>query len=139
MNDKLNLTIREKAQEFLKSKLGTPYLLGAKDFNPSIDCSGLVRATFKAVGFNIPDGSCNQYDNSTPIEKEDIDTMDLAFFTMNGKVNHIAIVFDDIVLMEASGSKGGVVETLIDDFMLGRTTHSGKSEFAGFRRANCFI
>lgn len=141
MNKHLTDAIQQKAQQFLDWCRGILYERGkkwGKDIKikpPNIDCSGLVVATFRAIGLKIVDGSANQFAESLIIGREEIDTCDLAFYRNEKKViNHVAIVYDNDYVVEASGSKGGVVKTLISEFIQGRKTPAGDHKFAGFRR-----
>ncbi len=90
--------------------LGRPYLLGAKwklnDADPQgpIDCSGFVRWVFSRGGITIPDGSYNQI---LDCHKEIgfPSTGDLGFFKSKttGMVDHVGIVYDDYLVIEARG------------------------------------
>ena len=143
MNTKITEETKQKAIDFLDSKLGTSYKLGEKD-NP-IDCSGLITRTMERIGEKIRDGSWNQWQDSVAIPIEIIDTGDYAFFkldNMNGKVTHIGMVAvtpEGIFVYEASGSKGGVVKTPFNEFIQGRKTHSGAHIFAGVHRPTCIL
>jgi len=135
----LNLTNeqRKTAKAFLVSQVGKPYKFGAEVKDPDniveIDCSELAEMVYKYLGFIIPDGACNQFAFSIGILEYKADTLDLAFYKKGQAITHIAICYDENILVEASGSKGKVVITPIKEFMKGR----GENKFAGFRRPAC--
>lgn len=95
--------------------LGKPYLLGAKwtinDPDPTgpIDCSGFVRWVFSRGGIVIPDGSYNEIlschkDVAMPFPG------DLGFFrSREGVIDHVGMVYDDYLVIEARGAPYGEV------------------------------
>ena len=89
--------------------LGRPYLLGAKwrqdDPSPTgpIDCSGFVRWLYSRIGLNIPDGS---YDEILACHKDVAKPQigDLGFFkNAQGVVDHVGMVYDEYLMIEARG------------------------------------
>jgi cell wall-associated NlpC family hydrolase len=73
-----------RLKEVLSAQLGKPYVFGAEtklfDLNPlQFDCSELIEWAYWQVGIKVPDGSFNQYEQSTPI-KGVCQFGDLAFF-----------------------------------------------------------
>lgn len=74
--------------------IGKPYRHGAK--GPSaFDCSGYTSYIYKQFGFSISPGSRMQYTQGTPVNRNELRTGDLVFFTSrsSGKnVGHVGIV-----------------------------------------------
>lgn len=91
--------------------LGRPYLLGAKwpldaqDPVGPIDCSGFVRWVYSRGGLSLPDGSYNQVNMCKPVANKDAEPGDLAFFKAgNGTIDHVGIVYDAHLMIEARGN-----------------------------------
>ena len=120
---------------------GIPYKFGDKvqnlDEGPDeiidIDCSGLVRYMLHKIGYNIVDGSGNQYAITGNVLEPEIG--DLVFKKdTNGVVIHVGMIISqapaNILTIEASGSFGRVLIRPLEDF---KVKPAGKV-FAGVRR-----
>jgi len=83
--------------------LNAPYLWGGK--HPfGIDCSGLTQMVFRFHGFNLPRDASQQVEIGMPVEFEDLQEGDLAFFhNKNGKIIHVGILNKDGSIIHASG------------------------------------
>ena len=121
--------------------VGKVYKYGA-EVNPEtkpedivgIDCSELIEYCFGRAGIKIPDGAINQFNASEPIEREKLETGDLAFKRSKETkiINHSALVIDGKEIIEAEGFFRKIIQRPIEKFMT--VSEKAKSEFAGFRR-----
>ncbi len=132
-------------------QVGKPYIFGVEvkmtDADPrAFDCSELIQWLFYQVGYDVPDGSFNQFDLSAcvyaqagaaeEIKDKNYDTGDFVFCSRgNMKVGHVGMVInvnglkakDKFVVVEARNSRIGVVKTTLKEFM-------GRKSFVGIRR-----
>jgi len=78
-----------------KSYTGTPYKFGGND-KQGIDCSGLVKNSFKKVGIELPRRSAEQQNAGKKIAVDDCKAGDLIFFNTSKnksqEVNHVGII-----------------------------------------------
>ena len=75
------------------SFVGKPYVFGSSNPDVGFDCSGLVQYVLLQSGVKkLPRSSLEMYDNSSPIEVENLVVCDLLFFrTSNSQINHVGI------------------------------------------------
>lgn len=76
------------------SFVGKPYVFGGSNPDVGFDCSGLVQYVLLQSGVKkLPRTSLEMYENSSPIEKENLVVGDLLFFQTNNdnKINHVGI------------------------------------------------
>ena len=75
------------------SFVGKPYAYGSSNPDVGFDCSGLVQYVLLQSGVKkLPRSSLEMYDNSSPIEVENLVVGDLLFFrTSNSQINHVGI------------------------------------------------
>ena len=119
--------------------LGRPYLLGAKwpldAQNPvgPIDCSGFVRWVYSRAGLHLPDGSYDQILVCSPVSAGEAQWGDLGFFkNSEGKIDHVGIIYDDHLMIEARGEPYNEVITRPRvkwenyELFAGYYTHPGK-------------
>jgi uncharacterized protein YgiM (DUF1202 family) len=95
--------------------LGSRYVYGGA--SPSgFDCSGFTSYVFKNFGISLTRNASGQYrDNGVHIEKSELDTGDLVFFSSNGSsVTHVGIYVGDQEFIHASTSSTGVVISRLD-------------------------
>ncbi|GAA4132102.1 C40 family peptidase [Sphingobacterium lactis] len=108
-----NATSNTKLYQFVYEWLGTPYRLGG-DSKRGIDCSKFSLAVYENV-FNTTIGynSRNQYDNVTPIRKNDLQAGDLVFFKIRSRsITHVGVYLGDDKFAHASSSRGVMVSNL---------------------------
>jgi len=106
-----------------KSYNGTPYKLGGND-KKGIDCSGLVKNSFKKAEIELPRRSIEQQNAGKIICVDDCKLGDLIFFNTlknNGKeVNHVGIISQikksEILFIHASTKKGVTESSLEEPF-----------------------
>ena len=97
------------------SFLDVPYRLGGFS-NLGIDCSGLVKKAFSAVGVDLPRTARTQFLEGTPVPIADISPGDLLFFAWSkaGRYpSHVAIYLGNGLILHASSSARRVI---VDSF-----------------------
>jgi len=102
--------------------LGTPYRYGGST-KLGIDCSSFVQQVFEIFDYDLPRVSAAQAKEGTEINKDEIKTGDLLFFSTSGKgrVSHVGIVHSiredgEIEFIHASTSQGVIVTPLSDNY-----------------------
>lgn len=89
------------------NQVGTPYVWGGEDPSApgrpgAFDCSGLVQATFKAIGVNLPRVAQAQYDATTKIPPDQLQAGDLVFFGQNAQnISHVGIYIGNGKMVDA--------------------------------------
>jgi cell wall-associated NlpC family hydrolase len=75
------------------SFVGKPYAYGSSNPDVGFDCSGLVQYVLLQSGVKkLPRSSLEMYENSSPIEVDNLVVGDLLFFrTSNSQINHVGI------------------------------------------------
>lgn len=124
--------------EIVRAQVGERYVLGAEvslsDPDPPgpWDCSELVQWAYAQAGATITDGAWLQYDATEPVPTPRIG--DLVFLRNNPSrpngIGHVGIIVSegaDPLIVEAKGSRYGVVESRLSDW-------KAKSTYAGVRR-----
>jgi len=97
------------------SFLDVPYRLGGFS-NLGIDCSGLVKKAFSAVGVDLPRTARTQFLEGTPVPVAEISPGDLLFFARSkaGRYpSHVAIYLGNGLILHASSSARRVI---VDSF-----------------------
>lgn len=78
------------------SHLGARYRRGHSGPN-AFDCSGFTSYVFRNMGIDLNRSSRSQYTQGEPVEKHEVRTGDLVFFTgssTRGPIGHVGIVVD---------------------------------------------
>ena len=78
------------------SHIGTPYRSGQSNPN-GFDCSGFTSYVFKNMGIELNRSSRGQYEQGTAVEKDNLQSGDLVFFTSprSGRaIGHVGIGVD---------------------------------------------
>ncbi|MCK8677216.1 C40 family peptidase [Streptomyces lichenis] len=98
---------------FAEAQLGKPYVPGAAGPS-SYDCSGLVRAAWKAAGVELPRDAGAQALAGTPVAMGQMRAGDLVFFHGGGAGpgpgGHVGIYKGDGMMIHAPGPGAGVRE-----------------------------
>ena len=100
------------------SFLNCPYRLGGNT-RAGIDCSGLVKKSFGAVGVELPRTSRAQALIGEPISLTNLLPGDLVFFKKRSRrqISHVAIYIGDGKILHATHKGGKVmIDSLEDDF-----------------------
>jgi hypothetical protein len=124
-DDRLPRVDRARLLEELATYQGTPYLEGGNT-RRGIDCSGLVRSVYAAVGVDLPRTVLAQFGQGLSPSRKDVRTGDLVFFGKRGRPTHVGIAVTNQEMMHSSSSRGVVLED-IDGF-------SKSLEIVGIRR-----
>ncbi|HRS06905.1 MAG TPA: peptidoglycan endopeptidase, partial [Candidatus Ratteibacteria bacterium] len=106
----LALKVIENAMNFIN----TPYRYGGLSQN-GIDCSGLVKKSYEAVGISIPRTSREQAKKGEIIPISAMKPGDVIFFGNKGVVNHVGIYIGDNKFVHASREFGKVVVADLND------------------------
>lgn len=83
---------------FARKFLGTRYVRGGKS-PKGFDCSGFTSYVFRQFGYELNASSSAQYGQGVKIERDEVSTGDLLFFTGrnsgSGRVGHVGIAIDN--------------------------------------------
>ncbi len=83
---------------YAKKFIGTRYVRGGKS-PKGFDCSGFTSYVFKQFGYSLSASSAAQYNQGDKIERDEVMTGDLLFFTgrnsRSGRVGHVGIAIDN--------------------------------------------
>ncbi len=119
-SDCIKYSVSKKVKNVLKEAKayeGVPYKLGGNT-KKGIDCSALVKASFKEANVELPRRSIEMSDKGNRVKVNKIKEGDLLFFaTSKGKINHVAIVYKIkeggiISFIHASSSRGVMISDL---------------------------
>lgn len=109
------------------SLVGVPYVFGGTSRN-GFDCSGYTQYVFKGSGVSLPRTSWSQFNVGTSIEKDELQSGDLVFFTTYAKgPSHVGIYIGGGNFIHASNS--GVKVTSLNDGYYAKS-------YLGARRVN---
>ena len=109
--------------KMLKQK-GITYELGAKAIPPSIpkslDCSGFVRYCFLSAGYNVPDGTYHQFNDSISVSNLQFGDIGFLQLPTDKGINHIGIYLGDGTWMHCNYSRNGITVEKTNMFKYGR-------------------
>ena len=90
-------------------RIGTPYHYGSAS-EKAVDCSGLVKLSYAAIGISLPRTSALQFQATTRVPKEQIAAGDLVFFgdSSRGRIHHVGIMLDSEHFVHAQSHGRGV-------------------------------
>lgn len=115
--EKTNHTSTILASKIIENALNfinTPYRLGGMS-EKGIDCSGLVKKSYEAVGINLPRTSREQAKKGEIVPLSAIKPGDLLFFGHKGRINHVGIYIGENKFIHASRESGKVVVANLDE------------------------
>lgn len=122
----VNSNLRAQIIEETFKYLGTRYKFGGES-KSGVDCSGLTRLVYKAIGIILPQNSFLQYKNGIEVKKEDALPGDLVFFKRGNRIGHVGVYIGNNLFVHASYTlRKVIISSLEDDYF--------KRRFAGFRR-----
>jgi cell wall-associated NlpC family hydrolase len=96
---------------------GTHYVFGGTS-RSGFDCSGFTRYILgNAAGVDIPRTAMEQYENGTPVDRDDMKAGDLVFFrnTYRHGISHVGIYTGNGNFVHAANSHKGVVVSSLDE------------------------
>lgn len=107
---------REKIVQTAKKNLGIKYKYAGNTPKTGFDCSGFTKYVFAKKGVNLPRTSREQAKTGRRVNLKYVDKGDLVFFGKRGKVNHVAIVFENkkgnIYVIHSTSSKGVKIDNI---------------------------
>ncbi|MBP6136990.1 MAG: SH3 domain-containing protein [Clostridiaceae bacterium] len=109
-NDK-NAARRKQVVEVARSLLGTPYIRGGATTR-GVDCSGLVKYAYSAVGYNMFHGATGQaqyYGTKVSFSGRDFSPLllgDLIFFSKGTGYHHVGIYVGNDQMIHATSRNG---------------------------------
>jgi cell wall-associated NlpC family hydrolase len=90
---------------------GTTYCRGGTGL-ACVDCSGMVRSIYSALGVRLPRTVIEQYAGGVPVGLKEIKAGDLVFFGASGVPTHVGVALSNRELIHASASRGVVVDSI---------------------------
>jgi hypothetical protein len=103
---------REKALEFAKKQIGTPYTWAGNSPN-GFDCSGFTSYVMKELGKELPRRAADQFERSQKVKPKNVQKGDLVFFNNGSGISHVGLIISEkekpLVMIHASSSKGVIV------------------------------
>lgn len=111
---------RDQLVSYAKQFLGVPYEFGAAPYEQShtFDCSSFTRHVFKRFGIDLPRLARDQAKRGTPVERSELVTGDLIFFTVPGRFEsekipgHVGIYIGGGKFIHTWGDPGVQISTL---------------------------
>ncbi len=118
--------VGDQAARVALDQVGTPYRYGGS--SPSgFDCSGLVHYSYRQVGKSIPRTTAGQWAELAPVERRDMRTGDLLFFSIEGKMSHVGLYLGNGEFVHAPSSGRTVkIERLDSAFYRGAFLRAGR-------------
>jgi len=110
------------------SRVGTPYRYGSASAT-AVDCSGLVKLSYAAIGISLPRTSMLQFDATDRVSADDVTAGDLVFFgdSSRRRIHHVGIMLDREYFVHAESHGRGVrVEKLSHTYYAARLVGFGR-------------
>lgn len=110
----------QQVVEYAKQFIGTPYVWGGTNLHHGVDCSGFTYAVMKNFGVNLSRSSHDQFKNGPEIDKGNLQTGDLVFFSNGGAKNiqHVGIYIGNgqFIHSASPNNKGVTISSLHDNY-----------------------
>ncbi|MCM8814877.1 MAG: LysM peptidoglycan-binding domain-containing protein, partial [Candidatus Omnitrophica bacterium] len=113
-NSKSRLLAASRIVENALNFLNTPYRFGGFSKN-GIDCSGLTKKAYEAIGVSLPRTSSQQARTGEIVPVTAIQPGDLLFFGKKGRIDHVGIYIGDNKFVHASRESGKVVVASLEE------------------------
>jgi len=110
----------QRAATIALDQVGVPYLYGGST-PQGFDCSGLVQFSYSRAGVAVPRTTGQLWSASRTVGAEDLRAGDLLFFSIEGKMSHVAMYLGERQFVHAPQS--------------GRTVSVGSLESPYYRSA----
>lgn len=119
-------SVAERAASVALGQIGVPYRYGGS--SPSgFDCSGLVHYSYATAGKNVPRTTAGQWAQLAPVAKRDLQTGDLLFFNIAGKMSHVGVYLGDGRFVHAPSTGRTVsIESLGSDYYRNAFIRAGR-------------
>lgn len=92
-----------QATNIAVQQLGVPYRYGGA--TPSgFDCSGLVQYAYAGAGIRVPRTTGGLWTDMRPVSRRDLQTGDVLFFRISGKISHVGMYVRDGQFVHAPSS-----------------------------------
>lgn len=121
-----SLAVGRRAAAVAVRQVGVPYRFGGT--TPSgFDCSGLVHYSYANAGKTIPRTTAGLWADLDPVEPRQMQTGDLLFFSISGKMSHVGMYLGDGRFVHApSTGKVVSVESLRSDYYAKALIRAGR-------------
>ena len=106
-------TTAERVASIALAQVGVPYRYGGKD-RSGFDCSGLVHYAYSGVGVLMPRTTHALWSSLQPVEIGDLETGDILFFDIEGKISHVGLYLGDGNFVHAPSSGRTVSQARLD-------------------------
>ncbi|WP_213654082.1 C40 family peptidase [Paenibacillus vini] len=111
---------RDELISYAKQFMGVPYDFGASTYEQSkaFDCSSFTRHVFKRFGISLPRLARDQARLGTPVERSNLQTGDLIFFTVPGRFKndkipgHVGIYIGNGKMIHTWGDPGVEISSI---------------------------
>jgi murein DD-endopeptidase len=108
-------SLGEKAATTAVAMIGRPYKYRG-DSPAGFDCSGLVRYSYLSAGMDVPHGTKELKNVTSPVDSRDMRKGDLLFFNERGKrYSHVGIYLENDLFVHAPGKRGKVRTDSLND------------------------
>jgi cell wall-associated NlpC family hydrolase len=94
-------------------QVGAPYRYGGTN-SSGFDCSGLVHYAYLQVGKQVPRTTGDLWRGSQPVSASNLQTGDILFFDIGGKMSHVGIYLGDGRFVHAPSTGKRVTVATLD-------------------------
>lgn len=112
-----DLSTGQRAVDFARQFIGTPYVFGGSDLQNGIDCSAFVQSAYRAAGVDLPRTAYQQSQAGRSISLQDMAPGDLLFFKTSDRapITHVGMYIGNNQFIHSSSSGHGVGISYLDD------------------------
>ncbi|HEX3020961.1 MAG TPA: M56 family metallopeptidase [Lachnospiraceae bacterium] len=103
-------SMRESVVEYAKNEVGADYIYGGTSHSTGYDCSGLIQAIYKNIGYDLPRKSKEQAQYCKTVLENNLLPGDLVFYAKDkGEIVHVGIYIGEGKVIHAKNNRVGVV------------------------------
>jgi cell wall-associated NlpC family hydrolase len=106
-------SVGEQAAIIAVRQIGIPYRYGGSS-RSGFDCSGLVQYAYSHAGKQIPRTTASQWRSLQAVDRDDLQTGDVLFFRIKGKVSHVGMYLGDGRFVHAPSTGREVTVAALD-------------------------
>jgi cell wall-associated NlpC family hydrolase len=101
-----------------KTYMGVPYVFGGESPTTGLDCSSFTQLVMKKNGITLPRTAAEQYNQGTPVDKDNLQIGDLVFFTTyKPGASHVGIYMGNHqFIQESSAAKQVTISSLEESY-----------------------